>query len=127
LPAGSAQATLPWSWYSDPELLRREEERIFGHGWQYAGPGELSPSPPGRTKRWGPLVFANADEDALPLAETLGPLPAFVAAAGIDVDSLRFRRRSEFALACNWKIAVANYLECYHCQVPILASAQSWT
>jgi choline monooxygenase len=116
-PAGSAQATLPWSWYSDPELLLRERERIFGHGWQYAGPAELSPSPPGRTERWGPLVFANADADAPPLAETLGPLPELVAAAGIDVESLRFRRRCEFELACNWKIAVENYLECYHCPV----------
>jgi len=114
-PAGSAQATLPWSWYFDPELLLREQERIFGHGWQYAGPAELSPSPPGRTERWGPLVFANADADAPPLAETLGPLPGLVAAAGIDVESLRFRRRCEFELACNWKIAVENYLECYHC------------
>jgi len=115
LPSGPAEATLPWSWYSDPELLRREQERIFGHGWQYAGPAEHSPSPPGRTERWGPLVFANADADAPPLAETLGPLPGSIAAAGIDVDSLRFRRRSEFELACNWKIAVENYLECYHC------------
>jgi choline monooxygenase len=115
LPSGPAEATLPWSWYFDPELLRPEQERIFGHGWQYAGPAEQSPSPPGKTERWGPLVFANADADAPPLAETLGPLPGFVAAAGIDVESLRFRRRSEFELACNWKIAVENYLECYHC------------
>ena len=31
------ESTLPWSWYSDPELLRREQERIFGRTWQYAG------------------------------------------------------------------------------------------
>ncbi|MDX6490349.1 MAG: choline monooxygenase, partial [Gaiellaceae bacterium] len=30
---------------------------------------------------------------------------------------LRFRRRSESELACNWKIAIENYLECYHCPV----------
>ena len=40
LASGTAQGTLPWSWYSDPELLRREQERIFRHGWQYAGPAE---------------------------------------------------------------------------------------
>jgi choline monooxygenase len=30
-------ATLPWSWYSDDELLRREQERIFARAWQYVG------------------------------------------------------------------------------------------
>jgi phenylpropionate dioxygenase-like ring-hydroxylating dioxygenase large terminal subunit len=29
--------TLPASWYSDPEVLRLEHERIFGRFWQYAG------------------------------------------------------------------------------------------
>ena len=29
--------TLPASWYSDPEVLRLEHERIFGRTWQYAG------------------------------------------------------------------------------------------
>jgi phenylpropionate dioxygenase-like ring-hydroxylating dioxygenase large terminal subunit len=36
--------TLPWSWYSDPAVLHREYERIFGRFWQYAGHlGELPP------------------------------------------------------------------------------------
>jgi choline monooxygenase len=30
-------STLPYDWYSDPELLRLEQERIFGRAWQYAG------------------------------------------------------------------------------------------
>jgi choline monooxygenase len=29
--------TLPWSWYSDEETLRRERDAIFARGWQYAG------------------------------------------------------------------------------------------
>jgi phenylpropionate dioxygenase-like ring-hydroxylating dioxygenase large terminal subunit len=29
--------TLPWSWYTDPEVLRREQERIFRGTWQYVG------------------------------------------------------------------------------------------
>jgi phenylpropionate dioxygenase-like ring-hydroxylating dioxygenase large terminal subunit len=32
--------TLPWAWYTDPEILRREQERIFKRAWQYAGPAE---------------------------------------------------------------------------------------
>jgi choline monooxygenase len=30
-------ATLPWNWYSDPEILRREQSRIFRRAWQYVG------------------------------------------------------------------------------------------
>ena len=29
--------TLPWSWYTDPAVLRLEQERIFRRCWQYAG------------------------------------------------------------------------------------------
>jgi phenylpropionate dioxygenase-like ring-hydroxylating dioxygenase large terminal subunit len=32
--------TLPWAWYTDSEILRREQERIFRRAWQYAGPAE---------------------------------------------------------------------------------------
>jgi choline monooxygenase len=28
-----------------------------------------------------------------------------------------FRERATYALAANWKVAVENYLECYHCSV----------
>jgi carnitine monooxygenase subunit len=196
---GTAQATLPWSWYSDPELLRREQERIFRGAWQYGGPAELvaeagdyltcrvgdvpvvvvrdragtlrallnvcrhrgsvvvegagnretlqcryhawtydldgrlraaprSEREPGfgtegiallelSAEVWGPLVFVNPDPEAAPLAETLGGLPELLAGGGIDLAALRFRRRSEFELACNWKVAIENYLECYHCPV----------
>jgi choline monooxygenase len=31
------ESTLPYGWYSDPEILRREEERIFRPAWQYLG------------------------------------------------------------------------------------------
>ena len=29
--------TIPWSWYEDPEVARRERDRIFMRSWQYAG------------------------------------------------------------------------------------------
>ncbi len=197
--SGPAQATLPWSWYSDPDVLRRELERIFRTGWHYAGPaehvagagayftceagdvpvvvvrgrdeklraflnvcrhrgsvlvegsgqretlqcryhawtydldGRLRAAPrsqrePGfetdgiallelRVDTWGPLVFVSADEGAPTLGEYVGALSEHLAAGGVDVESLRFRRSSSFELDCNWKIAVENYLECYHCQV----------
>jgi choline monooxygenase len=198
LPPGTTQATLPWSWYSDPEVLRREQERIFRHAWQYACPADLVTEPgaycagsvgdipvvvvrgrdgtlraflnvcrhrgsvlahgtdrretlqchyhawtydldgtlrtapraqrepgfdahgiallPLAVETWGPLVFVNPDPDAAPLGESLEPVTELLARE-IDVEALHFRRRSEFELACNWKVAVENYLECYHCPV----------
>ena len=35
--ARAVDQTLPYSWYTDPEILRREQERIFRPAWQYAG------------------------------------------------------------------------------------------
>jgi phenylpropionate dioxygenase-like ring-hydroxylating dioxygenase large terminal subunit len=31
------ERTLPWAWYADPDVLRREGERIFARAWQYVG------------------------------------------------------------------------------------------
>ena len=31
------ERTLPYSWYTDPEILRREEELILRRAWQYVG------------------------------------------------------------------------------------------
>jgi choline monooxygenase len=194
-----AGATLPADWYSDPAVLRLEEERIFGRTWQYAGRADLVAEPgsyftsfaghipvvvvrdrsetlrafvnvcrhrghivadgaghrnalqcpyhawtydldgtlraaprserepgfdascysllPVAVAAWGPLVFVNPDPDAAPLEEALGPLPGFVAGSGLELDRLRFRQRSEWEIAANWKIVLENYLECYHCPV----------
>ncbi len=37
--------TLPYEWYSDAEMLRREQERIFLTSWQYAGHAGQLPEP----------------------------------------------------------------------------------
>jgi choline monooxygenase len=195
----AAGATLPADWYSDPAILRLEQERIFRRTWQYAGRADLVAEPgsffsssagqipvvvtrdreselrsfvnvcrhrahvvvdgvgkretlqcpyhawtygldgrlrtaprsereesfdpdelslvPVQAEVWGPLVFVNPDPDAAPLAESLGPLPALVAESGLDFEALRFRERREWEIACNWKVAIENYLECYHCPV----------
>jgi choline monooxygenase len=31
------ERTLPWNWYFDPEILRREQDAIFRRSWQYVG------------------------------------------------------------------------------------------
>ena len=37
--------TLPFAWYADPEILRREEEAIFRRAWQYVGHAGRVPEP----------------------------------------------------------------------------------
>jgi phenylpropionate dioxygenase-like ring-hydroxylating dioxygenase large terminal subunit len=189
-------ATLPFSWYSDPGILRREQQRVFARTWQYAGRAEQVAEPgsflatdcgdvpvlvvrdrdgelraflnvcrhrgsllmqgcgkrstiqcgyhawtydldgslrkaprserepgfdaadwslvPASAGTWGPFLFVNPDPDAAPLAETLGLLPELLA-RDLDVSQIVFHSRVEMELNANWKIAVENFLECYHC------------
>ena len=66
----------------------------------------------------GPFVFANPNPNAEPLSEALRDLPEIVAEQhGLDIGCLRFRRRVHYEIRANWKIAIENYLECYHCQM----------
>jgi choline monooxygenase len=37
--------TLPWSWYTEPAVLRLEHERIFRRSWQYVGHAGDLPAP----------------------------------------------------------------------------------
>jgi choline monooxygenase len=73
--------------------------------------------PPLAVAEWGPFVFVNPDVDAAPLETALGELPAVLAESGIDFAGLRHARRVEWNVEANWKVAVENYLECYHCPV----------
>ncbi|MBN1529483.1 MAG: aromatic ring-hydroxylating dioxygenase subunit alpha [Thermoleophilaceae bacterium] len=115
------------------EPQRRGTIQCPYHAWTYGLDGSLRGAPrskdePGFDKEelglapvsvdtWGPFVFVNPDPDAAPLADTLGDLPAVVAANGLDVDALRFHHRTSYSINANWKIAIENYLECYHCQL----------
>jgi choline monooxygenase len=110
---------------------RRETLQCPYHAWTYGLDGRLRAAPrsdrepgfdraeyglrPVAVDTWGPLVFVNRDLDAPPLAEFLGSLPARVEAGGVRLADLRFRERSEWEIAANWKAVVENYLECYHC------------
>jgi phenylpropionate dioxygenase-like ring-hydroxylating dioxygenase large terminal subunit len=62
------ETTLPYSWYSDPEVLRLEQERIFRGAWQYAGhtgelpePGTYTTTRAGRT----PVLVTRARDGEL--------------------------------------------------------------
>jgi phenylpropionate dioxygenase-like ring-hydroxylating dioxygenase large terminal subunit len=103
------------------------------HAWTYGLDGSLRAAPrtagepafdpdelglaPVSVDTWGPFVFVNPDPEAAPLSSALGDLTATVAEYGLDVDALRFHHRATYELGANWKIAVENYLECYHCRL----------
>ena len=111
---------------------RRETIQCAYHAWTYDLDGSLRAAPrsdrehefrrdelglvPVRVETWGPFVFVNASAAAPPLNEALGSVPTRVAEL-FDVDTLRFRLRADMEVACNWKIACENFLECYHCAV----------
>jgi phenylpropionate dioxygenase-like ring-hydroxylating dioxygenase large terminal subunit len=65
----------------------------------------------------GPLVFVNPDAGAAPLAETLGGVLDAVAGSGVDLADMRLRSADDWRIQGNWKNAIENYLECYHCPV----------
>jgi nitrite reductase/ring-hydroxylating ferredoxin subunit len=101
---------------------RRETLQCPYHAWTYDLDGRLRSAPrsdeaelgdlrlfPLRLEAWGPFLFVNADPAAKPLA--IGVELSF------DPAELIFSERADYTLAANWKIAVENYLECYHCPV----------
>jgi choline monooxygenase len=109
----------------------RETLQCPYHAWTYDLDGSLRRAPrserepafdasglglvPVSVDTWGPWVFVNPDCGAAPLAETLADLPALLAESGLDFGVLRFHSHHEWEQAVNWKVALENYLECYHC------------
>lgn len=103
------------------------------HAWTYGLDGSLLRAPrserepafdpsglsllPLAVDTWGPFVFVNPDPDPAPLSATLADLPELVASSGVDLGALRFHSHEEWTIQANWKIALENYLECYHCPV----------
>jgi choline monooxygenase len=62
------QQTLPYSWYTDPDVLRREHELVFRPSWQYVGHRGRLPGPGTYfTARAGntPVVVTRARDDVL--------------------------------------------------------------
>jgi choline monooxygenase len=70
------------------------------------------------------FVFVNLDPAAAPLAGQAGGLERELRAYVPDVEALTFAHRIRFEVAGNWKNAVDNFLECYHCDVAHPAFAE---
>ena len=99
------------------------------HGWTYACDGRLKaaasmpadfkPSEHGLMPCHVQVVSGlilvaltvDAAPDLQPVVETLSP---FLDLHGIE--SARLARRQTFPVKANWKLALENYLECYHCK-----------
>ena len=111
---------------------RRKTLQCRYHGWTYTLAGELLRAPemegaagfraeemrlmPVQVARWGPLVFANLDLKAPPLAHFLEDIPA--RAERFRAETMTYVMRKSWNVACNWKVYVDNYLEGYH--VPVV-------
>jgi len=109
----------------------RETLQCAYHAWTYELDGSLRRAPrsereagfdtadfsllPVSVDAWGPFLFVNPDADAAPLAETLRDLPQIVASSGLDLTTLKLHSQTTWEIEANWKVALENYLECYHC------------
>jgi len=98
------------------------------HGWTYTLAGQLRSAPEMQAARdfdmrkiclppvtvaaWQALVFGALGDAVPPLDEVVQGIAS--QAAGTFARPLRFERRVSYALACNWKVYVDNYLEGYH-------------
>jgi choline monooxygenase len=116
-----------------PEGKRRKTLQCPYHGWTFNLDGSLRAAP--RSNReahfdkdalglialpvdfWGPLIFVTLDQSPIPFAEYLGEMPKVAAERGLNFAEAVSHRQLEYDFATNWKIAVDNNFECYHCGV----------
>jgi choline monooxygenase len=98
------------------------------HGWTYDLDGSLISATeiegvegfraedfalvPVRVEEWCNFVFVNLDREAQPLAECLNELHGQV--QKFPFAAMRLFERRTYAMKCNWKTYVDNYLEGYH-------------
>jgi glycine betaine catabolism A len=62
---------------------------------------------------WHGFLFVNGSGDAPPFAEHVGALDDLV--APYRLERLVPLATHQYDLACNWKVVLENYHECYHC------------
>lgn len=96
-----------WEWNADGRL-----KKIPSH-WDFPEITRLNGSLPEiRLERWGGFIFVNADKDAPPLTEALGPMPEHFKdfAPERRYTKARFRK----LVHANWKATQEAFQESYH-------------
>lgn len=97
------------------------------HGWTYGLDGSLraashTPNDFDRSRYglrrlqarvFAGLIFINFDADAAPFDPIADDLAAPL--APYQLDRAKVAHRQNYPIASNWKLAVENYCECYHC------------
>ena len=103
------------------------------HAWTYELTGELRSGPnvrsvPGfdrgaicltevKTETLAGFIFVNLDGDAQCMDEWFPGVEEELRAFVPNIDQLQPLEWIEIEEACNWKVSVENYAECYHCQL----------
>jgi len=103
------------------------------HAWAYELDGRLRAAPnaekvPGfdlsaicltgaKVEVFCGFVFVNLDPEAKPMGDWYPELEHQLRAYVPAIDSLRPVLTNAVSEACNWKVSVENYNECYHCRV----------
>jgi choline monooxygenase len=106
----------------------RKVFRCGYHGWTYGLDGRLLNAPemdgvcdfrhedfalrPVQVAEFGGLVFVNLDPESESLSGWLGALQQQT--EKFELERLRFFRRKDYVMDCNWKVYVDNYMEGYH-------------
>lgn len=70
---------------------------------------------PVKVEEFAGFVFVNLDDDATSMAEQAKGLEEEIRKYCPRIDELVFAQRDTYEVACNWKVLVDNFLECYHC------------
>ena len=101
------------------------------HAWAYGLDGRLRTAPnaenvtgfvkdriglaPIAVTEVGPLVLVNLDPAAPAFEDLFAGVREELLAFAPRLSEVAFSHRSTAEMACNWKVAVENYAECYHC------------
>ncbi len=93
-----------WSYDLGGNLLHARGEKV----------GEIC-VPQVRVESMAGFLFVNLDPDAPSLADTIPGVEDQLLAIAPDASERVFSYRRTHEVAANWKIAVENYNECYHC------------
>ncbi|KIC21126.1 aromatic ring-hydroxylating oxygenase subunit alpha [Leisingera sp. ANG-Vp] len=111
-------------------LEKQGTARVFScpyHAWTFGLDGKLrggramgpdfNPSDyglfPVQVQVFQGLIFICADENPPPLEEGFAKLAPL--SAPLQLENLKLAHEASYPVPANWKLALENYLECYHC------------